>query len=97
MRHVIAHEIVECRGLVARNWVPRKLIEIMSCPFAKTFVFRRGLHDARDVKVEISPKIDQLVPRRFAISLQRNPGILLITIEYKIILELCAHESLMVV
>src|SRR5437868_7886580 len=84
MRHVIAHEIVQCGGLVMRNWFPRKLVEIMSCPFAMTFVFRRGLHDARDVQVEISPKIDQLVPRRFAVSLQRNPGILLITIKQKI-------------
>ena len=97
MRHVITHEIVERGGLISRNWFPRKLVEIMSCPFAMTFVFRRGLHDARDVQVEISPQIDQLVPRRFAVSLQRNPGILLVTIKYKILLKLCAHEPLMVV
>jgi len=97
MRHVITHEIVERGGLISRNWFPRKFVEIMSCPFAKTFVFRRDLHDACDVQVEIAPKIDQLVPGRFAISLQRNPGILLIPIKYQILLELCAQEPLMVV
>src|SRR6266576_6768695 len=69
----------------------------MSCPFAKTLVIRRDLHDARDVQVEIAPKVDQLVPRRVCISLQRNPGILLITIKYEIVLELRAHEPLMVI
>ncbi len=94
---IITHEIVERRRLISRNWFPRKLVEIMSCPFAKTLVFRRGLHDACDVQVEIAPEIDQLVPRRFAILLQRDPGILLVTIEFQILLELCAHEPLMVV
>ena len=97
MRYVVAHEIVERRGLVMRNWFRRKFVEIMSCPFAKTLVYRRDLHDARYVQVEIAPKVDEFFPRRFGIPLQRNPRVLLITIKDQIILQLCAHEPLMVV
>src|SRR5947207_4144200 len=97
MSHIIAHEIVESCRLFARNWFPRKLVEIVACPFAETLVLTRNLHDVRDVQVEITPKIDQLAPWRFAVPLQRNPGVLLITIKQQIVLELCAHEPLMVV
>jgi len=97
MRDVIAHEIIKRCRFIARNWLPRKFVEIVLCPFAKTLVNRRGLHDARDVKIEISPKCDQFIPRRVAIPLKRNPGILLVTIKDQIFLELCTNEPLMVI
>jgi len=97
MRDVIAHEIIKRCPFIARNWLPRKFVEIVLCPFAKTLVIRRSLHDACDVQVEISPKHDEFTPRRVAILLQRNPGILLVTIKDQIFLKLCANEPLMVI
>lgn len=97
MAHIIAHEKIESRRLVSGNRLPRNFVEIVTCPFANTLVIGGGLHDARDVQVEESPKIDQLGPRQLSVTLQRNPGILLVTIEHQIILELCAHEPLMIV
>ena len=47
MRHVIAHEVIECRRLVARKGFPRELVEIVAWPESKTFVYRDEVHESR--------------------------------------------------
>ena len=50
VRHVIAHEVIECRRLVARKGFPRELVEIVAWPEANTFVYRDEVHESRDVR-----------------------------------------------
>src|SRR6185437_7934776 len=97
MADVIAHEIIECCGLIPRHGLPRNLIEIMSCPRPGTFVISGGLHHARDVEIEVVPQRDELAPGRIVITLHRHPRVLVVTRKLKIVPELCPNEALVIV
>src|SRR5262245_2568651 len=51
----------------------------------------------REMQVERPPECDQLRPRRVLILLKPDPRVLIVAGKYEVILELCAHEPLMVI
>jgi hypothetical protein len=94
---VVRHEVVERRRLVLWNGHGRELVKVVTDTRPESLLGRSGLHYARDVKVEASPKLQQLFPGSIPISLHRHPLVLGVTRKYEIILKLRPDEALVII
>lgn len=97
MRYVVAHEIVERRGLVFRDSLPRYLVQIVACARATALLFWSLCNDVQQVQVKALPESDEQRPGLAVIVLRFDPRLLLVTRKDKLVAELRADESLVIV
>ncbi len=97
VRDVVAHEVIERRGLVGRIELPAELIHVVARVLAVAHVGGHGVHNANEVPVVRLPQRDDLGPRRRRVPLQADPIVLRVAREHEVVLAVRAHEALMVV
>ena len=96
MLHIVGHDVFETRCFVRPfdNADFRKVVARSRTPPS---LLRGCLHDTRELKIECSPECHEVLPRRLGIAPDSDPVFLRIPRKNKIVLQLSANESLMIV
>src|SRR5512146_335625 len=97
MADVIAHEVLESRGLVPRHGLPCDFVKVVTGPRPLPSGCRHRLDHSGEMEVEEAPQPDEVRPRGSLIALRRYPRLLLVTRKHEIVHELGADKALMVV
>src|SRR5689334_11214428 len=97
MIDVVAHEVLERDGAVARHRAEGTLVEVVHRTAPRAVGRGRRRHHARELPVVRQPEHHELEPWRVLIALTRYPPILLVALDDEIGPRAHADEALVVV